>query len=71
MIAFAKASPLSASVQELQVRFLGILPRIETHARIVFRHVACREKRADLIAETVALTWKWCRRLAEQGRDAT
>lgn len=51
--------------------FLVILPRIETHARISFRDVKCPEKRADRIAETVALCWKWFRRLAERGKDAT
>jgi hypothetical protein len=58
------------TVEELQVRFLGILPRIEQHAKISFRHVACREKRADLVAETVGLAWRWFQRLAERGKDA-
>jgi len=71
MVAFINASRSISSVEELQVRFLGILPRVETHARIAFRGVACREKRADLVAETVALCWRWFQRLAEQGRDAT
>jgi hypothetical protein len=59
-----------SSGEELQIRFLGILSRIEQHARIAFRHVACREKRADLVAEAVALSWKWFARLAEKGKDA-
>ena len=71
MIAPINASCFVSSVEELQVRFLGILPRIEQHARIAFRHVACREKRTDLVAETVALAWRWFKRLAERGKDAT
>jgi hypothetical protein len=54
MIAAVNA-PCFVSVEELQVRFLGILGRIEQHARIAFRHVTCREKRADLIAGRRAL----------------
>jgi len=71
MIAAVNAPCFVSSVEELQVRFLGILPRIEQHAKIAFRHVVCREKRADLIAETVALAWRWFQRLAERGKDAT
>ena len=40
---------------DLHARFLEIRQRIETHARIYFRHVRCWFKRADYIAETVAL----------------
>ena len=59
------------SPDHLQARFLAILPRIRTHARINFRHVACAETKADLVSETVALTWKWFVRLAHRGKDAT
>ena len=61
----------ASSFHALHTRFLSILPRIETHAKIYFRHVACREKRADFVAETVALAWRWFQRLAERGKDAT
>lgn len=71
MIASVNAPRFVSSVEELQIRFLGILGRIEQHARIVFRHITCREKRADLVAEAVALAWKWFTRLAEVGKDAT
>lgn len=59
------------NVAELQARFLTIMRRIETHARIYFRGVKCPDKKADRIAECVALAWKWFVRMAEQGKDAT
>lgn len=55
----------------LQARFLNILPRLEAHARIYFRHVRCWAHRADCIAETVALSWRWFVGLAARGKDAT
>jgi hypothetical protein len=55
----------------LQASFLAIRPRIETHARIYFRHVRCSTTRADRVAETLALAWKWFVRLAKRGKDAT
>lgn len=45
-------------VKKLHQRFLSILPRIKTHARIYFRDVKCRVQRADCIAEALALAWK-------------
>jgi hypothetical protein len=54
----------------LHARFLSILPRIETHASIVFRHVRCPHRQADCIQETVSLAWKWFVRLASRGKDA-
>ncbi len=54
-----------------QQRFLGILPKIRTHAKVYFRHVRCRYKRDDLIAETVALAFKWFKSLDARGKDAT
>lgn len=55
----------------LHARFESILPKIETHARISFRSVKCPQKKADRIAEVVALAWRWFVRLAEKGKDAT
>ena len=43
----------------LHARFLMMLPRIETHAKVYFRYIRCADKRADQIAETIALAWKW------------
>lgn len=58
-------------IGRLQSKFLAFLPRIERHARIVFRDVTCTVKKADYIAETIALAWKWFLRLAARGKDAT
>jgi hypothetical protein len=67
----ALSTPTALSVPVLQVRFLSILPRIELHGRISFRYVRCPHRRADAVAEVVALAWKWHLRLAERGKDAT
>ena len=68
---FAAPPRVTLSPRRLQARFLSILAKIQTHARIFFRHVRCRCKRDDFIAETIALAWKWFRRLSLKGRDAT
>jgi len=52
-------------------RFLLFLPRIEAHAKVYFRFIRCADKRADRIAETIALAWKWFLKLEERGKDAT
>ena len=57
------------SLDQLHADFLQILPRIETHAQIRFRYLRCPGKRADAIAETIAVAWKWFLRLVEQGKD--
>jgi len=46
-----------------------LLPKIERHACIFFRHIRCDDQRADKVAETVAVAWQWYRRLAERGKD--
>jgi hypothetical protein len=48
-----------------------VLPAVERHARIAFRHLKSAERQEDAIQETVGLSWKWFRRLAERGKDAT
>src|SRR5262249_39913909 len=58
-----------AARDNLPRKFLALLPRIELHARITFRSVRCPDRRADAIAETVALAWQWHVRLAERGKD--
>jgi hypothetical protein len=55
----------------LETAFLSLLPRIESQARIYFRGVRCAVKKADCIAEVVALSWKWFCRLMKRGKDAT
>jgi hypothetical protein len=55
-------------LDELHSRFLDILPRIELHGRIYFRHLDPHRK-ADAIQEMCSLAWKWFLRLDEQGKD--
>src|SRR5262245_44877723 len=59
----------AASVEVLHVRFLALVPRIETHATIFFRGIKCPVTKEDKVQECVALGWKWFLRLAEQGKD--
>jgi hypothetical protein len=53
----------------LQNAFISLLPKIQKHAQISFRHLACADQRADRMAESVALAWKWFLRLDELGKD--
>jgi hypothetical protein len=48
--------------------FEKALPRIQLHATISFRDVRCPQRRDDLIAEAVALSWKWWLRLRRRGK---
>src|SRR5690242_9174776 len=56
------------NLDELHTKFLAILPRIELHGRIYFRHLNPHNK-ADAIQEMCSLAWKWLLRLDEQGKD--
>jgi hypothetical protein len=55
----------------LHAGFLSLLPRIETHAKIRFRHIRCPGRRDDLVAEAVAIGWKWYLRAITSGKDPT
>jgi hypothetical protein len=57
------------SSRTLQTRFLLLLPRITTCAQFLFRDVKCLDKRADRIAEVVALAWMWFVKLEQRGKD--
>jgi hypothetical protein len=59
----------AAPIRLLHARFLQVLPRIQTHAEIHFRHLRCPGRRDDAIAEVVALAWKWFLRLSERDKD--
>lgn len=65
------AVPLHAGypIEEVQRRFLQILPRVELHARISSRDIKCQHKWADFISEAVSMCWKWWVRLHERGKD--
>jgi hypothetical protein len=66
----AQTSRPSLTIVALHAAFLSILPRIETHAAVVFRHVRCPHRLADCVQETISLAWKWFVRLANKGKDA-
>jgi hypothetical protein len=53
----------------LQERFSHLLPRIELHGRIYFRHVRCPHLKADSIQEMRCLAWLWFLRLMQNGKD--
>jgi hypothetical protein len=54
----------------LHAAFLTILPRIQLHGRVYFRHKN-PEKREEMIAEMVGLAWKSFVNCARNGKDAT
>jgi hypothetical protein len=58
----------SAHLAHLHAAFLSILPRVERHGRIHFRHLRPHRK-ADAIQEMRALAWKWFLRLHQRGKD--
>jgi hypothetical protein len=61
----------AAVSQRLKETFVGsILPRIEAHGKVYFRHVRCRHRKQELIAEMAALSWRWFLRLVRRGKDA-
>src|SRR5579862_5161281 len=71
--AFHGGCPMVASavpsINRIQSDFLTALPRINKHARLYFRHVPCRHRKADLVSEVVAICWKWWLRLVEVGKN--
>lgn len=58
-----------AAPEQLQTSFLAVLPTIVLVAQIYFRQIRCPHTKDDLVAEAVALGWRWHVRLAERGRD--
>jgi hypothetical protein len=65
-------TPCSAALARLQDTFAVVVkPAVERHAAARFRHVRCPGRRADLIADAVALAWKWFQGLAERGKDGS
>src|SRR5262249_50944172 len=57
------------SIEGLHVRFLTLVPCIETHARMYFRDIRCPVKKEDKVQECVALGWQCFRRLTARGKD--
>jgi len=70
MIATAAVPSSLPTPEALQAGFLGLLPRIERHARVVFRDVHCVHNKDEWIAETIALAWSWYCQLLRQGKEA-
>jgi hypothetical protein len=57
------------SIAVLHLRFLRLVPKIETHAQVYFRGIKCPVKKEDKIQECVALAWKWFLSLSARGKD--
>src|SRR5262245_65728482 len=57
------------SIEVLHVRFLALVPCIETYARMYFRGIWCPVTQEDRAQECVALGWQWFVRLTAQGKD--
>jgi hypothetical protein len=54
----------------LHARFLAILPAVEKHGRVYFRHLKCLHRLEEILAEMRALAWKWFLKLVQKGKDA-
>ena len=63
------SSSASRSVEELHVAFLALVPKIKKQARNAFAFYKCADQKADQVAETIALAWKWFVRLHERGKN--
>lgn len=64
-------APVVSLTNPTHAAFQSILDKIEKHARISFRDIKCPSKKADRIAEVVALAWAWFQRLMKRNKDAT
>src|SRR5215468_9224539 len=48
----------AARLVQLQTTFLThVLPRVEAHGRVYFRHVRCPHRKEELLAELRGLAW--------------
>jgi hypothetical protein len=67
------SSPANPNIppESLHTGFLSLLPRIETHARIFFRHLRCPDRKEDAVAETIAIAWRWYLRATQRGKDVS
>src|SRR3954470_17925736 len=63
-------APAPQAPQALHAAFLAhVLPRVERHGRVYFRHVRCPDRKEELLAELRGLAWKWYVRLVRRGKD--
>jgi hypothetical protein len=61
--------PPPADLAHLHNVFLAdVLPRVETHGRIYFRHVS-PDRKEDLLAEMRGLAWKWFVGLVQKDKN--
>ena len=52
MTARSVPAPCASALQRLQQTFVAdILPRVETHGRVYFRHVRCVHQEEELLSE--------------------
>jgi hypothetical protein len=68
---FRRTPSRNSNLEHLQRTFLSIVPRIEAHGRVYFRHERCPGKKEDRLAEMVALSWRWFVNLSRKGKDPT
>jgi hypothetical protein len=68
MVTTATSAP-PACLDALHHAFLAILPAIERHGRVYFRHLRCLHRLEEALAEMTALAWRWFLRLVQQGKD--
>jgi hypothetical protein len=62
--------PPTSHLAALQATFLThVLPRVEAHGRIYFRHVKCPHRKEELLAEMRGLVWKWYVGLIRRGKN--
>jgi hypothetical protein len=60
------------SLPSLHTHFLIVLlPRIQQHGKIYFRHLRCQHRKEEAIQEMTSLAWLWFLRLVEKGKDPT
>lgn len=69
MSTLSRSSETPSSGNSLHAQFEALLPRLERHGQVYFRHVKCRSRQQDCIAEMIGLVWQWLVRLAEKGKD--
>src|SRR5262249_29617715 len=70
MSAPSTPAPRPPAAESLESVFLSVvLPRVLSHAEVIFPGIRCPHLREECLAEAIALSWLWCLRLAAQGRD--
>ena len=62
--------PAPQAPQALHATFLAhVLPRVEQHGRVYFRHIKCSQQKEELLAEMCGLTWKWYVGLVQKDKN--